>query len=211
MMNSSIKNKYDNSFDLDEYIEEQAAEELNQPEVLKKPRISQFKRNLIALLLFFVLPLVLIIGSGLYSSDPVSFRSAPPIAPPPSAVPPAVMSSSYIDYLTEIKEAGLGEYYSSSGYQGLYNGGVPIEYLKQMSEAGYLDEFSYSAVIGLYNGGVTIDYLNQLSEADYLDDFSYSAVIGLYNGGVTIEYLNAMKAGDYLDAFSYSGIIGLNE
>jgi hypothetical protein len=129
----------------------------------------------------------------------------PDIEVPP--LPPSEIEGAFSDYLASIRDAGLQDVYSNSGFQALYQTGVPVDYLVQLHEEGFLNEFSYSAIIGLYHGDVTLEYLQQFREAGYLENYSYSAIIGMYNGGVTTEYLNQLSEGGFLEEFSYSAII----
>jgi hypothetical protein len=189
-------NQDDPDFDLDSYIDEQAnaidAETFDQ-EYVEPP--TSTKRNIIALLLFAVIPAVWFL-----TSSPISFFNfdngnqttvsqgqnvvqapLPPAAPlPPRISTTEGVTSVYLDYLQAANEAGYTNQINPTGIRALYDSGVPLSYLEQMNQAGFLDDFSYSGIIGLYNGGVPMEYLTMMNEAGYLDDFSYSGIIGLY-------------------------------
>jgi hypothetical protein len=228
-MSTKYKNTpNDPNFDLDEYIREKSEEEgeLSFDAISEEPEDGSAFKN--AILIFMVFTAAYLwyydwspsqAWASVFGGDNVEvfINPAPDVninipeinIPDIPPIPDLNFEGGFADYLVEINNAGLNDLFSNSGYQALYQTGVPIEYLEQLNDAGYLeDDFSYSAVIGLYNGNVPVEYLDGLSAINLLDDFSYSGIIGLYNSDVPTSYLNGMSEAGYLDEFSYSAIIG---
>ncbi|HKK47247.1 MAG TPA: hypothetical protein VJ964_17095 [Balneolaceae bacterium] len=128
----------------------------------------------------------------------------PNVVAPPA---PYTINMDVIDYMSGLKDVGLGEQFSMPAIRAFYENHIPIDFLQDLQKAGLLQKISFPAVIAFYQNGIPLSYLSRLADADLLDALSFPAVVSFYQNKVTIDYLNELRQAGLSDAFAFPGIV----
>ncbi|MEO1023142.1 MAG: hypothetical protein AAFW89_11420, partial [Bacteroidota bacterium] len=228
---SSLKNNLhpDDGFDLDEYLEEQAAGEQNkEPE---EDGNGYFFRNAAILFLlaatialwtldwkpvtyitsFFGAqdePTVVFVERNAPSALPAPVPAPTITAPPATPLPPNT-SGSYTDYLEQLNNAGFLDDFSGTSATRLYEARVPIAYLNELSQAGVFSDFGSTSITRLYSNNVPTEYVQQFKQAGLLNDFGSTSLVNLYQNQVPFDYIKLYKDNGLLDDFGGTSVTRL--
>lgn len=115
------------------------------------------------------------------------------------------------EYVSELEQAGLREFFSMPAITTFYQAGVKLDYLNALQEANLLKEFSFPAIVSFNSADVDISYLTSLRDEGLLEELSFPGITALFASDVPVSYLIDLREKELLQDLSFTDIIMMYE
>lgn len=117
------------------------------------------------------------------------------------------LSSSYIDYLAEMKKLGFTETFENYELKSFYDNGILANVLQDWKKNNWLDKFEFYELVSLYNNKITPSQLKPWIDAGYTDTYEAHEIISFINNTVTFDYLKLFADADLLNKYEFWEIV----
>lgn len=120
---------------------------------------------------------------------------------------PAKLSSSYIDYLAEMKKLGFTDTFENYELKSFYDNGISVDVLQDWKNYGWINQFEFYELISLYNNKITPSQLKPWIDAGYTKKYEVHEIISFINNNVSFDYLKLFADADLLKKFEFWEIV----